>query len=144
MGKSGQQWSKAFFYLLLPGCGYSCHGSPVKGSVKCQDLKSRLAPGGDSCALVPEFASQLDHRFIRLRAAVRKENLPGRADDFDEFAGKLSLRPRVVEIRSVDQLSRLPIQSLDQSRMCVPDSGDSNTCPEVQILLTILIPYTGT
>src|SRR5690349_14928568 len=128
MVKSRQQWSEALFDLLLPGCGYSCHGSPVKGPMKCQDFKSRLALGGDSCALVPEFASQLDNRFIRLRAAIGKENLPGRADDFDKFAGKLSLRPRVIEIGSVNQLLRLPIQRLDQSRMCVPDSGDSDSC----------------
>src|SRR5271166_5797083 len=143
MFKPRQQWSEAFFHLLLPRCGYSRHGSPVKGPQKRQDSISRRAIGADSCTLVPEFSSQLDGRLIRLCTAVRKENLPGRADDLDQFAGKFGLRSRVIEIRSVDQLSSLTIQRLDQSRMCMPESGDSNTPAEVQILFPVLIPHTG-
>jgi hypothetical protein len=116
----------------------------VKGPQKRQDSKSRRAIGADSCALVPEFSSQLDGRLVRLRTTVRKENLPGRADNFDQSAGKLGLGPRVIKIRRVNQLSSLPIQRLDQSRMCMPESGDSNTPAEVQIFFPVLIPHAGT
>src|SRR5215471_11013190 len=80
MIKPSQQWSEPRFDLLLTRRRYPCHGSPVKGSVKSQDFKSRFVTGGVPCALIPKFSCQLDHRLIGFGAAIGEKNLACRAN----------------------------------------------------------------
>ena len=115
----------------------------MKGSVKSQDFKSRFVTGGVLGARVPEFSSQLDHCLIGFGAAIGEKHLAWRANDPDEFTGQFGLRTRKIKVRTVNQLPCLPIQRLDDSRMCVAKSGDGNTGSEVQILFSILIPHVG-
>src|ERR1700722_2321062 len=100
MLKSGQQGRESLFHLDLGSGRNPGHRAPVKRPIKSQDLKSRLSVGERSGAFIAEFSGQFDRGFIGLRAAVREKDLPWYAHNFDEPAGQLALRPRIVEVGS--------------------------------------------
>src|SRR5271165_1165855 len=111
--------------------------------MKSEDFKSRFAAVKRSGAFIAIFSSQLDCRFVGLRATVREKDLAWYPHDFDQPASQFALRPRIVEVRRVNQLASLPAQRLDHPRMRVSQRGNRNSRPEIQVLFARLIPYAG-
>jgi hypothetical protein len=81
------------------------------------------------------LAGELEHRLVRLRAAVAEEGAPGERGDGEERLGELHLARHEEVVRDVPDLARLLLEGADQGGVAVPERDDGDPAEEVEVLL---------
>ena len=89
-----------------------------------------------------KFTSEFVEPLIGLRAAIAEEDLSAEPHQSDNFCSQFTLRAIQVEIGNMDQLGRLFGNRFCHGRMTVTERADRNSCTEIEIGLTRLIPDT--
>src|SRR5262249_40517652 len=101
-----------------------------------------VASAGSS--FIAELSREFVERFIRLRAAVAKEDFSARstrrAGKPDEAFGELTLRPCEIKIGGVHQRGDLLLHRGHDMRMAVADGGHRNAGAEIEIAFARFIP----
>src|SRR2546427_4314596 len=119
--------------LLVARRRHRCEGTPVERVFRDDDLERAVA------LLLAPLARDLEQALDSLRAAIAEEDLVEPRTVAQELR-QLHLRDRVVVVRGVHQLPRLPFDRSYDFRMAVAKAHRSNSRDEIEILAAIEIP----
>ena len=121
--------AEALQIFRLPARGERRERAPVEGAFEGEDVEA-LGMAGDGVAL----ARHLDRRLVGLRAGICEKYEIGEGRVAEAARKPLAFR-HLEQIRSVPDLRALGHQGIDEVRMRMPQRGDGDAGPEIQVAL---------